>query len=566
MTAPTQPTPSQPPPTPSGPAQSAPTHARPRGEPGASSLAGIWTMIRLMLRRDRIRLPVWIAGHGLVVAYIGAALPQLAPREEDLGNLTTLLAQPVGRMFTGPAFGLEAPTYERFFAAGYAPYLYILAALMNIFLVIRHTRAEEQSGRAELIRSNVTGRHTALTASLVVAALANITAAALVAAMAIAMGYPLTGSILTGLAAGLTGMAFAGVAATTAQLSEFSRTATGMAGGVLGVAFVLRALGDMVAVGGSALSWASPFGWATQTAPYVHDRWAPLLLALALTAVTIATAFLLQRRRDFGASLMATRPGAARAHRRLGHPLGLAARLQRGGLLGWGAAILLLGIVDGAFTQAMIDAGDGMPTELSTIFGTEALVQGYTAFLGSFVGLFAAAYTVYALQTLRVEEDSGRTDTVLATPVSHPRWGTSHLLVVTGGILVITAVTGLGTGIAAATVTGDGALVGEILIAHLAMVPTALCVLGLCAALVGWAPRMMSLVGWFVVALIGIVDLFGDMLDLPEGVRVLSPMHHLTSVPVDQFEAAPFLAVTGAAILLAALGLIGLRRRQVRVV
>src|SRR5699024_6856235 len=110
-----------------------------------------------------------------------------------------------------------------------------------------------------------------------------------------------------------------------------------------------------------------------------------------------------------------------RAHPWLGSPLGLAARLQRGGLLGWGTAILLLGIVDGSFTQAMIDAADGMPDELSAVFGTEALVEGYTAFLGAFVIIFAAAFGVYAMQTLRTEEGSGRADTVLATPSAASR-------------------------------------------------------------------------------------------------------------------------------------------------
>src|SRR5699024_3286858 len=217
------------------------------------------------------------------------------------------------------------------------------------------------------------------------------------------IGYAVTGSVLIGLATGVTGMAFAGIAAVTSQLSEFSRAAAGMAGAVLGVAFVLRALGDMVEVGGSALSWASPLGWATQTAAYVHDRWAPLALSAALALVAMALAFALQRRRDFGAGFVATRPGTARARPWLGSPLGLAARLQRGGLLGWGTAILLLGIVDGSFTQAMIDAADGMPDELSAVFGTEAQVGGYTAFLGAFVVIFAAAFGLYAMQTRRTE-------------------------------------------------------------------------------------------------------------------------------------------------------------------
>ena len=535
------------------------------GDGTASSLAGLGALIRLVLRRDRIRLPAWIAGHALLVVYIGAALPQLAPQEKDLQNLTVMLAQPVGRMFTGPAFGLDAPTYERFFAAGYVPYLFLLSALMNIFLITRHTRGEEQSGRAELIRANVTGRHTALTAALVVALLANIAAAAAAAGLAMGVGYPTTGSVLIGLATGLTGMVFAGVAAVTSQLSEFSRAATGMAGAVLGLAFVLRALGDMVAVGGSALSWASPLGWAAQTAPYVHDGWAPLALSAALALAAVTLAFGLQRRRDFSASFVATRPGSAHAHPWLGRPTGLAARLQRGGLLGWGTAILLLGIIDGAFTQAMIDAGDGMPEELSTIFGSEALVQGYTAFLGSFVIIFASAYAVYAMQTLRAEEGSGRADAVLATPVSRIVWSASHVIVIAAGLLLIVTMTGLGTGLAAALVTGDGSLVSEILLSHLAVVPAALCVLGLCTALFGWLPRLMAPLGWVAVAVLGVVELFAALLDLPEGLRNVSPLHHLAAVPVEEFTLTPFLAVTAVAVVAAAIGLLGLRRRQLNV-
>ena len=551
-------------------ARTARTHthlADPAPERGTgSSLAGLGPLLRLVLRRDRIRLPAWIAGHGLLVLYIGSALPQLAPRVEDLRNLTVMFAQPVGRMFTGPAFGLENPTYERFFAAGHAPYLFILAALMNIFLITRHTRGEEQSGRAELIRASVTGRHTALTAALLVAALANTLTAVLVTGLAVVVGYAAAGSVLIGTATGLTGMVFAGIAAVTSQLTEFSRTATGTAGIVLAIAFVLRALGDMVAVGGSTLSWASPLGWATQTAAYVHDRWAPLALSAALALVAMALAFALQRRRDFGAGFVATRPGTARARPWLGSPLGLAARLQRGGLLGWGTAILLLGIVDGSFTQAMIDAADGMPDELSAVFGTEALVEGYTAFLGAFVIIFAAAFGVYAMQTLRTEEGSGRADTVLATPVGRISWSLSHVLVIAIGIVLIAAVTGLGTGLAAAVVTEDAALVGDILLSHLAVVPAALAGLGLCTAVFGWLPRLMAPAGWVLVAVMGIVDMFAELLDLPDWFRALSPLHHLAGIPVEDFALTPFLVVTGVAVALVAVGLLGLRRRQVNVV
>src|SRR5699024_9199110 len=183
----------------------------------------------------------------------------------------------------------------------------------------------------------------------------------------------------------------------TVQLSANSRAAAGMAGLVLGLAFVLRALGDMVAVGGSALSWASPLGWAAQTAPYVYDRWAPLGLLVLLSAAGITVGYVLQSRRDFGASLIDPRPGPGAAGVLLSGSLGLAVRLQRGAMWGWGAGIVALGVIDGAFTQEMLDSLDDMPVALVEIFGTEGLLDGFVAFLGSFVAILVAAYAVYAM-------------------------------------------------------------------------------------------------------------------------------------------------------------------------
>src|SRR5699024_7035381 len=161
---------------------------------------------------------------------IGSALPQQAPTKEDRTNNSPLLSQPEERKFTGPAYGMDDVTYERFYAADNVPYHLILTALTNITQDIRQTRNEEQTSRAELIRAGATGRHTALSTALIVAALANIAAAGIVVILAVLLDYALVGSILVGLATGLTGLVFAGVAAITAQLSEFSRSATGMAG------------------------------------------------------------------------------------------------------------------------------------------------------------------------------------------------------------------------------------------------------------------------------------------------------------------------------------------------
>ena len=524
---------------------------------------GTGPLVRLMLRRDRIKLPAWALGTGMLVLYVGAAVPAVAPTIEELGSIVPMLQQPVGRMFTGPAYGLDAPTYERVFASGYALYVYLLAALMNIMLVTRHTRLEEQSGRAELVRANVAGRHAPLTAALVVAVITNALTALVVLGAALAVGFELPGALLVAAATGAVGLAFAGITALTVQLSGFSRGAAGIAGLVLGASFVLRAVGDMAAIGGSALSWASPLGWAAQTAPFVLDRWWPLLLHVALAVVTTAAAFALQRRRDLGAGLVATRPGRPQAAPALGTPWGLAARLQRGPALAWGIALVAMALVDALFAQVMVESVDDLPDAFKDVFGADALLAGYIAFLGVFSGYLTAAYVVYAVQALRGEEKAGRAEAVLATPTSRAAWAGGHYATIGAAAVVIMLAAGVLAGVGAAAVTGDWGLLPETAFTHVNLIPAVLVVLGVCALLHGWAPALLAPVGWALVAVMVFVGNFAAMMDAPEWVIKLSPLSYPAHYPVEDLEVRTLVVLLVIAIALVALGLVGLRRRQV---
>lgn len=538
-----------------------PAHARTQaGGPPTGTLE----LVRHLLRRDRIKLPAWLAGIALYVLYIGTALPSIAPREQDLAAIIPMLQQPIGRMFTGPAYGLDDPSYERVFAGGYLLYLLILAALMNIMLITRHTRAEEQSGRAELLRANGVGRQAPLTAALGLAALTNLLAGVIVAVLCITVAdYAVTGSLIVGAGVALIGMSFAGLTAVTVQLSGFSRAAAGLAGLVLGASFLLRAVGDMAAIGGSAASWASPLGWVNQTAPYVLDRWWPLLLLVAVTVITVPLAFVLQGRRDLGAGLLSTRPGRPEAGPTLGSAWGLAARLQRGPALAWGLALIVLGLTEGLFTQVMIDSTFELPDALRDVFGTDALTQGYIAFLALFTAMMTSAYVVYAAQGLRSEERSARGDAVLATPTSRAAWAGAHLGVIALAASLIMAVGGLLTGLGVWLVTSDTGLFTDTVVAHLNLLPAVLLVVGICALLFGWAPSLLAPVGWTLVAVMIFVGNFAAMLDLPDWLNRLSPLDYPAQFPVEQIDWLPLGILLLLTVGAVALGLLGLRRREI---
>ena len=532
----------------------------------SSSFTGTGKLVRFLLRRDRIRLPAWTAGFAVFMLYLAAAIPAVYDTEADLQGATQLFHDPVGRMLTGPGYGFDTPTLEGFVANGYGLYFMLLSALMSILLVSRHTRVEEQTGRAELVRANVVGRHAALTAVLIIAVVTNLAAAAAVFVMMVAVGgFGAAGSLVFAAAVAAIGLAFAGVATITVQLTEYSRAASGMAGAVLGAAFILRAGGDMAAEGGNALSWASPLAWGQQTAPFVLDRWWPLLLPIALAVGTSVVGYLLAARRDVGASLFAVRPGRQRAAPWLGTPLGLALRLQRASIIGWGVALAITGLVFGAFTDALIDALGDMPEAFVELFGgTEDMIAGYLSYMAVFMAYLVAAYAILAVVSLRTEETTGRSEPVLATPVSRWTWLGSNIAVTVGGIVVLMGVTGAANGLGAAIVTGDTGHVWELTAAQLNHVPAVLVVLGVAVLLFGVLPRGIPAT-WAIVGYGVVVGTFGPLLELPDAAYEISPFEHAAEMPLEGFSLQPLAALTAIALVAAGAGMLAFRQRGINV-
>lgn len=530
-----------------------------------SALTGTGTLLRLMLRRDRLRTPAWVAGISVMGFYFAHAIGVIAETEQELLSLTSMYADPVGRMMVGPGFGMDDPTHERFFAAGYALFIYILIALFSVFTVVRHTRAEEQTGRAELVRANIVGRHATLTAALLLTIGSLVLASGLVFLGAVSAEYDAAGSALIAVAGLGVGLFFAGAAAVAAQLSESSRGASAMAGGLIGVAYLVRMAGDMAELGGSTASWFSPLGWAQQTAPYVEDRWWPLLLLAGFAVVLVGLGYWLSTRRDVDASLIPARLGRSTARPWLGTPLGLAFHTVKGGLRGWGIALLLTGLMFGSFAQTMVDAADDLPAEMAQIFAGEDMMLGYLAYMALFMAVFAGAAGVSGLQQLRGEENRGRAEYALSAPVGRVGWLAAHLVVLVTGLVLILALVGIGMGVGAAASLeeGGGGHFGELFLAAVHQAPAVLAVVGIVTALFGWLPQAAGAAGWVIVGFAGVMSSFGGMLDLPEAVTRLNLFGHLSEYPVEEVSWTPVLVLTGIGVVGMALGLAGWSRREV---
>ena len=526
--------------------------------------AGTGALIRFGLRRDRIRLLVWIAA--VVFLTVVSLLSFVAnyPTETDRMEITAGLDSPAMTALTGPDHYLTHYTYASMLGHQLTYLIAIALAIMTVLLVVRHTRMEEETGRAELIRAGVVGRHAHLTAALALAVIASVATTGVLTAALVAVGVASVGwgeALLFSAAVASVGLVFAGVAAVTAQVTEHSRAASGMGLALVGLAYALRAIGD--AGDTPALSWLSPIGWAQRTYVGVDDRWWPVLLAVGLFLLLALLAGWLSNRRDVAAGLRRPRAGRAAATSALVHPLGFALRLHRGLLIGFGIGAALGGAAYGSVFGELEEmlANLELADELLARFESTA-VDAFATVILLILAVVAAAYVVLAALRPRTEEVAGRAEPVLVTGLSRTRWLASHLVVALAGGAVVMVAAGAAFGAAAAASTGDPELFGRITGASLVYLPALWLVAGLAVTLYGWWPRAAGLV-WLVPAYGFVVGYLGQLLSMPDWLANLSPFGHVPQLPAYELRWTPLLILTLIAAVLIGLGLVGFRRRDV---
>ncbi len=541
-----------------------------------TALTGTRRLVRLALRRDRIILPVWIAAiAGLAWAMVASYKSTLPTEADRVAAVMFGASNPMARVFDGPASGTDVGAMA--LVEGWKV-LAILGALMSAQVVVRHTRADEELGRAELLGSAVVGRHARLSAALAVAAGANVVLG-LTVAVAIAAPNDLawTGAFAAGMATTGIGWVFAGVAAIGAQVFSTARGANAVAGGVLGVAFLVRAVGDLMGDttdGGLVVrsawpSWLSPYGWGQQVRPFSEDNWwiGGLFVALALALVVVA--FALTENRDLGAGMVQQRPGPARAARGLLSPFGLAWRLQRGILLVWVVGLGAFGAVFGSIgdeVEGFIADNDSVRDMFALLSPGADVVQIYYTFVMAIIGIAAGGYAVQALLRMRAEEMSGRVEPLLATAVGRHRWLGSHVLIAGLGTIGVLGVAGLSGGVVYGAMTGrwaDG--IGDLSAAAAVQMPAALALAGFVVAVFGFLPRWAGPITWFALATALVMGQLGALFDLPQWLLNVSPFTHVPRVPAEAFTTTPVVWLTVVAVGLGALGFAAFRHRDLAI-
>lgn len=531
-----------------------------------STIAGLGPALRISARRSRWYWIIWIlALVGLMPATVGAYSELVPPGPEGQVMLNALQADPTMRAILGVPHDLTTKGGFAFWRVG--SFTAWAAGAMAGWGVIRLTRAEEDAGRAELVRAGAIGRHAQLVAALVLAVAASTVLGVLSALGMIASGAPATGSVAAGASIATMGWFFAGVGAVCAQIFDNSRTATSWCVGILlGGLYVVRAFIDARSDGEVAAMWVVPLEWASMVRPYADERWWVLALPVVCGFVAMGVALRLESVRDHGAGLRTTRLGRAHAPGWLSGAHGLAWRQHRVGVVAWTLSMLVAGVMVGSIAAQMDDIIAQNPQFAELVRrmggGGETLTLSFLSAMLTLLGVVAAMSSVQFLGTARAEEPPGRTELMLSTATSRHTYLASHVIyaLVVGSVLLVAL--GFVIPLPQAFEGGSLDLSGDFGRGALALLPGLWLIVGIGCLFIGWAPRLVGLT-WAVAGWSLFCSWFGAILQLPDWLIEVEPFGYLPRLPIDEMAWTPVLVETALAAALIVAGFIGYRRRNI---
>jgi ABC-2 type transport system permease protein len=513
-----------------------------------------------LIRRGTLLLALALAAYAVLeVASYRSAYPdgvspvQFAMFEDN----------PAVRMVNGAPYALDSAAGFALWDAGWIWQL--ILAVWAILTTTRFLRGEEDLDRSDLVLSGPVRAARVTAIVLGVVAAAGVLIGAVVAGTMIVVGQAVTSSLLLGLTLAAVTALFAAVAAVTCQVVDVRRRAAGLAATVLGLAWIVRMIGDSTDPR-AWLRWLSPLAWMEVLHLY-GDPDPRALLPLLLAPVALAVvAVMLRARRDTGAALLVSEAGREPRVRHLGSPAAFAWRSNEAVLLAWIVGVGAYAAVMGGIVSTMIDwlAGDEGYQRILAAMGMDQAVtnQGFLAFIASILGLAVALQVAWRFGVTRTEEETGRLEAILARPVARFRWLGGHALLSLLGATLLILVGGAAIWVGAAAAGSSQITAWDAMRATLNLIPLVVLTAGLAIAAFGVVPRLTVALPVVVMVVGFVLSMLGPALDWPQWALDLSPFTHLALVPAEPWAATSGIAMTAIGVALALVGSVTFRRRD----
>lgn len=482
----------------------------------------------------------------------------------DVASFEALAANPAIRILFGRPVALADPGGFTVWRTG-TPLAFVVA-VWAMLAVIRITRGDEEAGRWDLLLSGryrlsrLIGLHTG------VVAVFSVGVGLAVAAAMVAAGAGLGGSVLYGAALALIGVGAAVWGALVGQLTADRRRAATLGAAGLGAALLARMIADGVEPL-AWLHWLTPFGLLGLAAPFAANRMAPLVVLAAAVVMLASAAALVGRGRDLHAGVIPIRDSYPPRTVLLRSLSRFAVRRSLGPALAWGTGVwlyfLVVGLLASSVTAFLAENQAFAELAAQAGFGSLSTVTGYVASLFALLAIPLGLYGASRVTTAAGDEEARRLTVVFSAPVSRPRWYLAESAAAAAGTVLLAAGAAAATWVGAAAADAEVSL-NEALAGALNVLPVAWLSLGAALLALGWLPDATLLVGAIPAAGGFLLQVLAESLRWPGWIVWWSPYRHLHAVPYEGVDWAGATGMVLVAVILAAAGLVGFARRDLR--
>lgn len=525
-----------------------------------------WNVLFIQyVKRDWKKIIVWVLGLGLFSGAYVPAFKEIAKGQGLLGMFETM-QNPAMISMVGPTpikIGTDY-TLGAMYAQEMLLFCGLFAMIISALHVVSHTRKEEELGLTELVRSFRVGRQANSLAVISEMLLINLLLGLLIGGLMMSFGVKTIdaeGAFLFGGSIALAGIIGGVLALVMSQIMATSTGATGSTLSLIGLLYIVRAGTD---VSNLDLSMFNPMGWIYLTYPFTKNNWLPLLFALIFSLVFTVLAFVLEEHRDMGAGYLPEREGRATAKKSLLSVPGLFFKINKGVMIGWLIAFVVMGAAYGSIYGDMqvFLGGNELMKQMFTQSGV-SIEESFTATIMMVMIGLVTILPIAVVNKLFAEETRLHLSQLYVTKITRGQlyWTTIFLAIFAGVVGIGLASAGLG-GTAISAMKNESTMdLTDFLAAGYNFLPSILFYIGLAALALGWLPKF----GKVIYAYLGYsfaLNYFGGILDLPDWFSKTAIQSWIPRLPMEEFDGTIFAVITVISIVFLFVGYLGYKRRD----
>lgn len=511
-------------------------------------------------RRERIVSSIWLLSIVLSVALFATLYPPLIPTHTEKVALALSMQNPAMVAMMGPVYGVENLSQASVMAQQTLIWFLIAVALMNIFLINRHSRIDEEQGSQELLRALPINKRE-FTLSVLLFALGLNLAIGVLSACALNIvnieGTTLLGSLLFGLAITWVGFFFASLTLLLAQLFHTGTAVNTAALTLLALSYIVRAIGD---VGNSTLSYFSPLGLALSTHLFYANHLTPLVLLALQSLIMGIIALCLGVKRDYGSGLLPQRKRETTASKSVTSVGRLAWRLSYQSLIAWAVGIFLLALSYGSVITelATFVENNELMRKIIETGGSSTLLDGYIALIYALMTPLCSVPMILISLRIYGEERRGRVELLFTKPIRRLSLYRKFLLITFVEGIVMLLLLAIGLYVPATSLLS----LSKLILIGFSYLPAMWFITSVGVALVGLIPRLSSFV-WLYIGSTFLIMYMGEITNLPKWISYLSPFSAVAKLPVEKFTIAPLIYLSFGSFLFITVGFYGYRKRDI---